>query len=168
MTFDPLRALRALVDHGVAFVVVGGFAGQVHGAPLTTQDIDVCYERSPANLDRLAAALRTLGARLRVAGVDEELPFVLDARSLAAGDSFTFATDVGDLDVLATPAGTRGFADLDARAVAYDLGDGLVIRVAAIADLMRMKRAAGRAKDRVHLELLQALQDVLDGRDASP
>src|SRR4051794_36164243 len=106
--FDPLLALRVLNRHGVRYVVIGGFAGDLLGAPLNTNDLDICYERTADNMERLAAALKELGATLRVAGVDEDLPFILDAKTLAAGDSFTFETEAGALDVLGTPSGTSG------------------------------------------------------------
>jgi hypothetical protein len=157
--FDPFRAFRALDRHGVRFVVIGGLGGRLHGSPTVTNDVDVCYERSPENLERLASALRELRARLR--GVDEEVPFRLDAATLAAGDHFTFTTSAGALDVLGTPAGVRGFDELAGRAVRFDLGD-VSILVASIDDLIRMKRAAGRQKDLVEVEVLAALRDEID------
>lgn len=122
--FDPFQALRVLTAHGVRFVVVGGFAGRAWGSPTITNDLDVCYERSRENLDRLAAALRELGATLR--GAPAGLPFQLDARSLRAGDSFTFETSAGALDCLGTPAGTNGYADLAGSGVGIDV-DGTPI-----------------------------------------
>lgn len=163
MIFDPAAAFRALNAHGVRYVVIGGLAGEFLGAAIATNDIDICYERSAANMDRLAAALVQLHATLRVAaGVDEDLPFVLDGRTVAAGDSFTFRSDAGELDVLGTPSGTGGFRDLDADATSYDLGDGLVVRVVSLDDLIRMKEAASRAKDHSHLEVLAALKEMID------
>jgi predicted nucleotidyltransferase len=158
--FDPLRALRVLTDHGVRFVVIGGIAGATHGSPSVTQDLDVCPERSSDNLARLAEALRSIHARLR--GADEDVAFILDARTLAAGDHFTFATDAGDVDCLGVPAGTLGYDDLAAAAIEVDL-DGLTVKVAAIDDLIRMKRAAGRPRDLAELEILGALRDEAGG-----
>jgi len=167
-TFDPLAALRVLADADVSFVVIGGYAAEILGAPVMTNDLDVCYERSRDNLDRLAGALRQMGAKLRVAKLDEDLPFILDAQTLANGDSFTFVTNLGSLDVLATPSGTSGFSDLSSRASLYELPDGLQVRVVDLGDLMRMKRASGRAKDRIHLEVLAALQEMLDQAQSPP
>jgi hypothetical protein len=159
-TFDPLSALGTLLDHGVRFVLIGGYAGALRGSPLITGDVDVCYARDDANLERLVQALRALDARLR--GAPEGVPFQLDARALKAGDHFTFSTSAGSLDCLGTPAGTTGFADLDRRATDESV-DGLTLRVAALDDLIRMKRAAGRAKDRIALEWLSALRDEIEG-----
>ncbi len=163
--FDPTLALQVLNSHRVEYVLVGGLAGEILGAPLATNDIDVCYRRTPQNMDRLAAALQALHARLRAAGVDNDLPFILDGRTLAAGDSFTFETDAGDLDLVGTPPGTGGFRDLDAGATAFDLGEGLVVRIVALDDLIRMKEAAGRPKDESHLQVLTELRRTVEGRN---
>jgi hypothetical protein len=157
--FDPIEVFRTLDRHGVRYVVIGGVGARLLGSPTVTRDTDVCYERSAENLERLAAALRDLGAELR--GVREPVPFLLDARTLAAGDHFTFTSRAGDVDVLGTPAGVEGFAELEAAAVAFDLGD-VTVRVASIDDLIRMKRAAGRPKDLIEVEVLTALQDEVD------
>jgi len=157
--FDPLGALRTLVEHGVRFVLIGGFAAALRGSPVITGDLDICHARDEENLRALAEALRRLGARLR--GVEEDVPFRLDAETLGAGDHFTFSTSAGPLDCLGTPSGTDGFADLDASATDEDL-DGLVLRVASLDDLIRMKRAAGRPQDLIALEWLSALRDELD------
>lgn len=150
------RALRMLTDGGVRFIVIGGVAARIQGSPSLTQDLDVCYARDSKNLEALASVLRELNARLR--GVDENLPFRLDAKALRAGDSFTFATDIGDLYVLATPSGTLGYPDLVKDAQPLDL-DGLIVHVASIDDLIRMKLAAGRPKDLIEAEVLGALRE---------
>ncbi len=147
-----------LSDHAVRYVVIGGVAGATHGSPSVTQDLDVCHERSPENLERLSVALGSIHARLR--GADEDVPFSLDAKTFAVGDHFTFVTDLGDLDCLGIPAGTLGYDDLMKSAVDIDL-DGLVVAVASIDDLIRMKRAAGRPRDLAELEILGALRDEL-------
>lgn len=158
--FDPLGALRVLLDHRVRFIVIGGVAGAAHGSPLITQDLDICYDRNPDNLKRLAAALQELHAKLR--GVDDDVPFILDAKTLKAGDHFTFVTDAGDLDVMGTPAGSAGYEDLAAEAMETEL-DGLRVLVASLDDLMAMKRAARRPKDLAALEILGALRDEISG-----
>lgn len=158
--FDPIAALRALTDGGVEFVLIGGVAARVHGSPSLTRDVDICHARTEANLERLSSALRSLHARLR--GADEDVPSLLDARTLGAGANFTFATDAGDIDVLAVPAGVDGYEELARTAVPIDL-DGLVVQVCALDDLITMKRAAARPKDLIEVEVLAALRDELGG-----
>jgi len=163
MAYDPQAALRTLDEHHVRFVLIGGLAGRIWGSPTTTNDTDVCYARDRDNLERLVAALRELGARLR--GVDEDGPFVLDARTIANGQHFTFETVDGPLDVLAMPAGVDGFEELSRNAAEFDLGDGLIVAVCDLDDLIRMKRATGRQKDRIELEVLGVVREE---RDRSP
>jgi hypothetical protein len=159
--WDPLRALRTLDRHGVRFVVIGGLAARLHGSPSVTNDTDICYERSRGNLERLAKALCSLRAELR--GVAQDVPFRFDAAALESGDHFTFTTSAGNLDCLGTPAGVESFGALWSRATAVDL-DGLSVRRAAIDDLIEMKRAAGRPKDLIEVEVLAALCDELEER----
>lgn len=155
--FDAGALIRVLQRHEVEFVVIGGIAGQLWGSPTITQDLDICYAREKSNLEHLAAALRELHAKLR--GVKEDVPFQLDARTLFNGDSFTFTTDFGALDCLATPRGTSGYADLRQAAEAMRVGGGLRVWVCSIDDLIRMKRSAGRTKDLRAVEELGALRD---------
>jgi hypothetical protein len=158
-SFDFLGALDCLDTHGVGFVLIGGLAANLHGSPTITQDVDICYDRSPKNLENLAGALNAMNAKLR--GVGEEVPFLLDAKSLEAGDSFTFTTDFGALDCLGTPAGTQGFGSLKLTASEVDVG-GFRFLVASLEDLIAMKRAANRPKDRVEIEILGALREELE------
>jgi hypothetical protein len=160
MRFDPIGALLTLQRHGVRFVIIGGFAGRIWGSPTMTNDVDICYDRDPANLERLASALTELHARLR--GVDDDVPFLLDAVTLAKGQNFTFSTDLGPLDVLGLPAGVKEFNELAVNAATFDLGDGVIVQVCDLDDLIRMKRATGRPKDRIELEVLSAVRDERD------
>jgi hypothetical protein len=158
--FDPIVAARTLLKHGVRFVVIGGFAGRLWGSPAVTNDLDICYARDRENLVRLAAALKELKARLR--GVGEEVPFRLDARTLEAGDHFTFETRAGNLDVLGFPAGSGGFDRLVRTSAELEIDKGLRVRVASVEDLIQMKRAAGRPKDLIEVEILSALRDEME------
>ncbi len=91
----------------------------------------------------------------------------MDAKPLLRGDSFTLTTDIGWLDILATPSGTTGYEDLARTAEAYDLF-GYRVLVASVDDLIRMKRAAGRPKDLLAIEELGALREELDGGPIRP
>jgi hypothetical protein len=143
----------------VAFVVIGGTAAAAHGSPSATFDLHICYDLRCENLEALARMLRAVQARPR--GFPPDLPFTLDATTLRLGDHFIFSTDFGDFDCLGTPAGTEGYRDLVRRAIDIQF-EGMVIKIAGLDDLMRMKRAAGRRKDRVELEILGALREELD------
>lgn len=157
IVFDPVALLGLLLRHRVRFVVIGGFAANLRGSPSTTFDLDICYDRAVDNCELLAAALLELHATLR--GAPPDLPFQLDARSLRMGDSFTFNTELGALDCLGTPSGTTGYADLVEHATVYEIDDGVAVAVTSVDDLIRMKRAADRPKDRAEIEILAALKE---------
>jgi transcriptional regulator with XRE-family HTH domain len=141
---DPHPLLKALVEHGVDFVLIGGMAGLVRGSSYPTYDLDVAYARDEANLERLARALKELRVTLR--GAPADLPFVADARSLANGSNFTFDTEFGMFDILGHVSGIGSYEDLRRGATVQEV-EGFKIRVASVAHLIAMKRAANRPKD---------------------
>jgi hypothetical protein len=156
--FDPRPILEGLVRHDVDFVLIGGLAGTALGSAYATYDVDVAYERSTENLERLAAALVELGATLR--GAPRDVPFILDAKSLRAGLNFTFDTRFGSLDILGEPAGAPRYEDLRA-AGSSESTWGLTIRVASLDHLIAMKEAAGRDKDKLHASEYRVISDLL-------
>jgi hypothetical protein len=157
--FQPAAVIGLLNRHGVRYVLIGGLAAALRGSPSVTQDVDICHARDEPNLNSMADALREIHATLR--GAPKDLPFRLDALTLARGDSFTFTTDLGWLDILATPSGTAGYDELAANADRIAAFDETLL-VASLDDLIRMKRAAGRPRDRAELEILGALRDEID------
>jgi len=144
-----------LVEANVDFVIVGGIAAIAHGSATFTQDLDISYAPDQQNLDRLGAALVGLDARLR--GVAEDVPFVPDGRTLRPTRVLTLATPIGPIDLLAQPDGSPAYARLRARAVPTEVA-GRTVLVAALDDLIAMKKAAGRPKDLVAVEELEAIQ----------
>jgi len=162
--FDPVSLLRTLNEHQVRFVLIGGIAARLRGAPLLTEDLDITPESSPDNLQRLCDALRSLDARLRTATDPEGIPFPLDPTMLAANQSWTLVTSAGDLDLVFQPAGTQGYEDLvrSSDPVAVTEEGTLTIEVAALADVIRSKEAAGRDKDRAALPLLRRTLELAD------
>jgi hypothetical protein len=156
--FDPLRILKTLNRHGARFVIIGGIAGRLWGSTTVTNDLDICYSRDRTNLQAVAKALKELKVRLR--GADRDLPFVADDRTLALGDHFTFTTVAGNLDLLGSPKGSGGYDALARTATQMDVG-GLKVLVAALDDLILMKRAAGRPKDLIEVEILSAVREEL-------
>jgi hypothetical protein len=156
--FDPTPALVRLADAGVDFVLIGGLAAGVHGSAYPTYDIDVAYSRAPDNLERLATVLSELHATLR--GAPEDVPFILDAKSLAAGGYFTFDTDLGKLDILAYPEGAPPYEALRTEAFESTI-EGRPLRIVSLDHLIAMKEAAGRARDKLVAAELRAISDLL-------
>lgn len=155
--FDPGRIFDALLLHGVDFVVVGGLAGIAHGSAYNTEDVDVAYERSQENLERLAAALTELGATLR--GAPPGLPFQPDAETLRASLNFTFDTRFGSLDILGEPAGAPRYHELRAAGSSEELW-GVTIRIASLDHLIAMKEAAARPRDLTMAAEYRAIADL--------
>ena len=164
--FDPERMLSALADRDVRFILIGGMAAVLHGDVGVTVDIDVVPERTDENLERLAEALRGLGARIRADGEPEGLAFDCSAeffRNLPPESIVNMTTEAGDLDVTFCPSGTSGFTDLQRDAIDIEAADRLHILVASLEDVIRSKEAAGREKDRLVLPRLRRLLDRLRG-----
>jgi hypothetical protein len=162
--FDPERMLSALADEGVRFVLIGGMAAVLHGDVGVTVDLDVVPDRAGENHERLARALRSLGARIRTEGEPEGLAFACSAEffgNLSPESIVNMTTDAGDLDVTFCPSGTQGFPDLRRDAIEIEAGPRLRILVASLADVIRSKEAAGREKDRLALPRLRRLLDRL-------
>ncbi len=155
--FDPVAILRVLDAHGVHFLVVGGIAARLRGAPLLTQDVDITPAPDRANLERLAGALKDLGARLRTATEPDSVPFPFDPGLLENATVWTLVTKHGDLDLVVSPTGTDGYRDLikDADELKVATEPDLAVQVASLADVIRSKEAAGREKDRAALPLLR-------------
>jgi predicted nucleotidyltransferase len=161
LEFRPTALLRRLVARGVDFVVVGGIAAVAHGSPRITMDLDICYATDQVNLEALGEVLVELGARLR--GVPEDVPFVPDAGTLRRTRILTLDSPEGSIDLLVEPDGSPGYARLRERAERVEVA-GVSVLVASVDDLIEMKRAAGRSKDLVDLEELEAIRRLRQRR----
>jgi predicted nucleotidyltransferase len=149
--------LRLLLDNRVEFVVVGGLAMVTQGSATITEDLDLCYARTPQNITRLAAAVAPLNPYLR--GAPPGLPFRFNAPTIAAGLNFTLTTDEGPVDFLGEIAGIGGYAEVCAQSERHEIYD-LPIRVLSLDGLIVSKKAAGRTKDRLHLLELVELKKL--------
>jgi hypothetical protein len=159
--FDPERLLETLQRHEVRFVVVGQYAAQLRGARRPTTDVDVTPAGDAGNLERLAAALRELEAKIRTDEAGRgtvDLPY--DGRLLGSRETtWNLVTRFGNLDLVMRPAGSpNGYADLSEAATSESVGEGLTVEVASLEDVIRSKAEAGRAKDFAALEELEALR----------
>lgn len=148
--------LGALADAGVEMIVVGRAAATAHGAARLTQDIDVVYERSPENLQRLVSALSSHRPYPR--GAPPGLPFVFDLQTLRNGGNFTLQTDLGAIDLLAEITGGGGYHDLFPSTLTLN-AFGRTVRCLTLPKLIAVKRAAGRPKD---FEAIAELEVLLE------
>ena len=165
--FDPLCLLRVLAEHDVEYILIGGMAAVLHGSPTVTNDADVVPARTPANLERLAAALRDLGARLRSSTEAGGIPFEPHPELLDSMSVLNLTTRCGDLDLTLTPVELGTYDDLRPSAVVFDIED-MAVPVATLDDIIRSKRSADRPKDRVVLPILDALREELEAANPQP
>ena len=148
-SFDPYAIFEALDRHRVSYVVIGGFARVVHGSGERTGGLDISPSLREENLRRLGQALAELG------GSDESR-----VAALAAADSTTIRTGVGEVRLIPTPWGTRGYDDLRIRAFRENLGRGVRPQVASLADCVRMLAASSRDVDTERLQRLRRLMEL--------
>ncbi len=151
------RIIESLDAEGVEFIVIGGQAEALYGSARVTFDTDLCYRRTAENLERLAEALAKLSPSLR--GAPADLPFRLDAESLAAGVNFTLRTTVGDLDLIGHAEPIGGYEELLERAETIGI-DRVEFKVAGLDDLIRIKEHINRPKDRDSLMHLRAIKKL--------
>jgi predicted nucleotidyltransferase len=156
---DAPEALRVLSVAGVEFIVVGGAAAIAHGSARLTQDLDVVYARTPANIERLVAALAAHRPYLR--GAPAGLPFRWDVETVRRGLNFTLTTSFGDLDLLGEVTGGGGYEALLAHSVSLSVF-GIECRCLDLERLIHVKRAAGRPKDLEAIAELEALREERD------
>jgi hypothetical protein len=145
------RILELLEQHGVQYVVVGGVAAVLQGAPVTTFDIDTLVRTDPENVDRLARVLAALDARYR-----EHRNLRPSRDDLAAGGHLLLITNSGPFDVLGIIGGGKRYDDVAGSAQQMSVGD-LSIKVLSVADLIEDKKALGREKDLAVVKLLEAI-----------
>jgi predicted nucleotidyltransferase len=155
---DPrlLEILRILHTHGAEFIVVGGMAAVIGGAPIVTRDVDVLRSRSSANIDRLLAALSELDAVFR----DDERRLRPNASHLAGPGHLLLQTLHGPLDILGTIEDDTTYEDVLRESYRVELG-GFEVRTLSLERLLVVKRKLGRPKDVLMALQIEATLDEL-------
>ena len=146
--------LASLIERGIRFVVIGGVAATVHGSARFTNDIDICYDTAPDNVDRLVALLTEWRAYLR--GVERGLPFILDARTFRTTPVMTLTTAMGAIDLLDLVPGVGDYAKARVASEVARVG-ATEFRALTLEALIASKRAVRRKKDVEHLVELEAI-----------
>ncbi|MBA4137259.1 MAG: nucleotidyltransferase [Opitutus sp.] len=138
------RLLAILADHGLDFVIVGGYAAVTHGSSYVTKDVDICIVFSEENIARLRDALRDLNPRHRM--LPGDLSFLTNPQPGTPLNNLYLRTDLGVVDILSSVLGVGDFAQLCASAEITKV-DGRSYRLMSLPDLIRGKEALGREKD---------------------
>ena len=153
--------IAAFVDADVQFIVVGGAAAVIHGAPVTTQDLDIVPRQSAGDSERLLAALARLDTRFRPVRLDRDISPT--AEHLAGQGQLNLITSLGPLDILLRLHDARGYDELVAHSIEVEAADRR-IRVLDLPTLIEIKRSTGRARDAFVVPLLLAIQARTAGR----
>ncbi len=154
---DLEALLTALADAQIEFIVVGGVAAVLHGAPTTTQDLDIVHRRSPENVARLAALLARLDAEIREPGHRHLRP---NAQQLASVGQLNLSTLLGPLDPLGVLHDGRGYDELLGHTIVMHDGNRRLV-VLDLETLIEIKSTTGRPKDQLIVPVLMAIQDEL-------
>ena len=163
MTTHP-KGIEAIIEDlaaaGVEFIVAGGVAAVLQGAPINTFDLDVVYARSPQNVARLLVALEQLDARSREV---RDRVVRLKESHLASPGHLLLMTRHGPLDLLGTIGKAWSYGDLTGSCDEMTIG-ARRIKVLKLEKLIEAKEVAGREKD---LAVLPVLRRTLEEKRKS-
>ncbi len=157
---DFLAALRALREGGVEFVVVGGIAAVLNGAPVNTFDLDIVPARDEVNVDRLVRVLGSIDAIYRMQPSRRLRP---NASHLSSPSHHNLISSCGPLDVLGTVGRGLSYEDLLPHTIEMEAGGGVRVRVLDLATIVALKEELGGEKD---IAVLPILRRTLKGEAA--
>lgn len=152
---DQMSLLRRLSNAGLDFVIVGGYAGVVHGCSYVTQDIDICCLFAPENLLVLQQALADLHPVHRM--TPGRKPLDLTAANAAHFTNLYLDTDFGRLDCLSTIAGLGDYPQVKRLSEPMEV-EGTPLRILSIDALIQAKKAMNRPRDHEAIRQLEALK----------
>lgn len=151
--------LEKLLESRIDFVLVGGFAGVLHGSTMVTQDIDICAAITQDTLDSLRTALIDLHPKLRM-NPNFKPSFFDQPKSPDGVENIYLETDLGILDVMSKLPPVGDFELIKSRAITFEIY-GYSCRVIALEDLIRIKESMKRPKDKQIVHELRILQEKL-------
>lgn len=150
--------LRALFETEAQFLLVGGLAAVLNGAPIQTYDVDIVYSQEAVNIDRLLTVLESLDAIFRLRPERRLRPQRSD---LSGGGHLNLLTRYGPLDLLPRIGTNLGFSDLLSHSTEMDIGSGIVIRVLDLETIISLKEQLAEEKDLAMLPVLrQTLKEM--------
>lgn len=153
-----LKLVERLTKGSVKFVLIGGFAGVVHGCTYVTQDIDICCDFSADNLLVLQKALKGLHPVHRM--TPQRLKLKLTTESCARFKNLYLDTDIGQVDCIGFVQGLGNYEDIEPMSEIRDIGGGLRIRVLTVDSLIEARKAMNRPRDREAVLQLEAIKKM--------
>jgi len=161
---DFLNLLERLVKAGVDFVIVGGFAGVVHGCTYVTQDIDICCDFSTANLLALQTAISDLDPVHRMTPGRKKLQ--LTEQTCGQFKNLYLDTKIGQLDCLSFIDGLGDYDQVKRASRLIEVED-MKICVLTLEALIKTKRAMNRLRDKEVILQLEAIKKLQNNRPDS-
>jgi hypothetical protein len=139
------------VEHEVDFIVVGGVCAVIHGAPITTFDLDLVHSRSPENLECLLSALNNLDACYR----GREDQYITPKIShLSSPGHHLLTTNHGPLDLFGKIGSGLSYKDLIQHTIEIEVSD-LRVRILELETLIEVKKETANDKDRAMIPILE-------------
>jgi hypothetical protein len=148
---DLSALLEGLIEADIKFILVGGLAAVIQGAPVTTMDVDIVHSRSPENISKLFVFLKSIGAFYR--RLDDRV-IEPNREDLAGMGHALFATRLGPLDVLAVIEEGKAYDDLIEHTIEIEFR-GHVLRVLGLKTLIELKKASKNTEDKRRLPVLK-------------
>jgi len=146
--------IEGLTGAGVKFIIVGGLAAVVQGAPVTTMDVDIVHSQSYENISRLLKFLKSVEAVYR--RPDDKL-IEPDKDDFTGKGHVLLSTRLGPLDILSVIEEGNGYEDLLSHTVAMEF-KGRLVRVLSLEKMIDLKE---RSKDPLIKKHLPILKEVL-------
>jgi hypothetical protein len=162
---SPSQLLQRLADSRVDFVVVGGFAGVIHGSALVTRDPDICAALTPENIERLRATLKDLNPHDRM--TPQKLSFLQVPEPGVSLTNLHLQTDWGVVDILSSVTGLGDFESVKANSETFEIA-GKKFRLISLPDLVLAKESLGREKDMLASKELRAIAAMREASKSGP
>ncbi len=152
--------LRVLSHHEVKFILVGGLAAIIQGAPVFTFDLDIVFPKTDENLPRLLAALQEIDARYVDPAGRHIVP---DVDKLATLRLHRLTTTLGPMDVMETIGHGLSYADLIGDTQVMEVA-GVDVQILGLKTIILSKEQANREKDRATLHVLRRTFQMQQGK----
>ncbi len=155
---NPNRLIEILLSSDLGFVVIGAFAGVLHGSSTVTKDIDLCMELTPTNIQQLRKILAPHNPTHR--GHPQRLSFLEHPSGLENVRNLYLQTELGPIDFLSEIMGVGDFSKVKKNAITISLFDHSC-QVLSLDALIVSKKAMGREKDIPAVKELEEIQRKL-------
>jgi len=153
--FDPFPLLGALHRAGARAVVMGQVAGIMHGSTELTGDLDLLWDGAPDHAAAFLTGFAEVGAKLND---DDGNPLALSIEAFRLPKvQFSSPNASGDCCTPLLPWGGIDVAGFLGRALTATDRDGMQVHYLRCDDLVTMRRAVGRPKDRRRADELETL-----------